>query len=83
MLPALFLFEWTKDQRFKELYLKNVEHLYEVWKYHEESGAWYWEYKQDERVIAFIGSGHGYFGNAFPLLKGGRSSLSRAKRAYS
>lgn len=70
MLPALFLFEETKQQRWLDLFLENVEYLFEVWKYDDASKAWYWEYRQGDKVIPFIGSGHGFFGNVFPLLKG-------------
>jgi lantibiotic modifying enzyme len=70
MLAAYFLHEATGEERWRELYRRNANHLMATWSRHDDPGCWYWIIDLYERKAPWVGAGHGFFGNAFALLKG-------------
>ena len=80
MLPALFLFERTGDARWRELYLRNAEHLFETLAHYDDFDVWMWTQRLYGEDVRLLGAGHGFAGNAFALLRGAEL-LSADQRA--
>ncbi len=80
MLPALFQFERTGEERWRELYVRNAEHLLRTLEYHADYDVWMWTQKLYGEVIRLTGAGHGFAGNMFSLLRGA-ALLSDEQRA--
>jgi putative hemolysin len=70
MLGALFMWEKTADMRWKTLFLDNVSALWESWFYDAEAGLWLWEQDMYGTQSRYIGAGHGWVGNLYPLWRG-------------
>lgn len=70
MLAALFLHEEAGEARWAELYRRNADHLLGQWERHDDPGCWYWMIDLYGNTRPWVGAGHGFFGNIFPLLKG-------------
>ena len=70
MLAAVHRHEATGGPRWAELFRRNADHLLATWSRHEEAGCWYWIHDLYGRRSPWVGAGHGFFGNAFALLKG-------------
>ena len=69
MLGASYMYEQTKNKKWLDLYLKNVTFL--LSSLHEVPHKNYSIWTQDlyGRKVEFIGAGHGFMGNVFPILK--------------
>lgn len=69
MLGASFMYEQTKNEKWKNLYLENVAFLLST--LHEVSDRNFSIWTQDlyGRKVQLIGAGHGFMGNVFPILK--------------
>jgi hypothetical protein len=80
MLPALFLFERTGDPRWRELFVRNAEHLLRTLEYHDDFDVWMWTQNLYGEIVRLLGAGHGFAGNVFPLLRGA-ALLSDEQRA--
>jgi hypothetical protein len=80
MLPALFLFERTGEERWRELFVRNAEHLLRTLEYHEDFDVWMWTQNLYGETVRLLGAGHGFAGNVFPLLRGA-ALLSDEQRA--
>ncbi len=78
MLGAWHMFEWTGEQRWRDLYLENVEHLWQRWLPSENAPCHLWTQDLYGRIVQLIGAGHGFAGNAYPLLRG--AALLTAER---
>ena len=70
MLAALQMHNWTREARWLELFKNNVNYLLEEWKADGPDEMWVWTQNLYGSVRQIVGAGHGFFGNAFPLLKG-------------
>ncbi len=70
MLPALFLFERTGEPRWRELYLRNAEHLIKTLEHHSDYDVWIWTQRLYGETVRLTGAGHGFAGNMFSLLRG-------------
>jgi hypothetical protein len=70
MLPALFLFERTGEQQWRDLYLRNVDHLMETWAYHEDRDVWLWTQELYGHTVRLLGAGHGFAGNVYSMARG-------------
>ncbi len=80
MLPALFLFERTGEDRWRELFVRNAEHLLRTFVYHDDFDVWMWTQDLYDERVRLLGAGHGFAGNVFALLRGA-AVLSDAQRA--
>jgi len=80
MLPALFLFERTGEERWRELFVRNAEHLLRTLEYHDDFDVWLWTQNLYGETVRLLGAGHGFAGNVFPLLRGA-ALLSDEQRA--
>jgi hypothetical protein len=80
MLPALFLFERTGEERWRELFVRNAEHLLRTLQYHDDFDVWLWTQNLYDERVRLTGAGHGFAGNVFPLLRGA-ALLSDEQRA--
>jgi lantibiotic modifying enzyme len=69
MLGASFMFEQTRDKKWSDLYLDNVNFMLQTWKENKEKGYFIWTQDLYGKIRNLIGAGHGFFGNIFPLLK--------------
>ena len=70
MVGALHMLKWTGDERWRQLYLRNVEHLWETWLPSEHAACDLWTQDLYGRIVQLIGAGHGFAGNAYALLRG-------------
>jgi lantibiotic modifying enzyme len=68
MIAALRMHEWTGDPAWAALFLENVEQLWRTWLPTEHGRIW----TQDlyGEICQLLGAGHGFAGNAYPLLEG-------------
>jgi hypothetical protein len=80
MLPALFLFERTGEDRWRELFVRNAAYLLRTLEYHADFDVWLWTQNLYDEVVRLTGAGHGFAGNMFPLLRGA-ALLSASQRA--
>lgn len=70
MLVALFLYERTGEERWRELYLRNAEHLLRTLEYHADFDVWMWTQNLYGETVRLTGAAHGFAGNVFALLRG-------------
>lgn len=80
MLPALFLYERTGEARWRELYVRNAEHLLRTFEYYADYDVWLWTQKLYGEMVRLTGAAHGFAGNVFSLLRGA-ALLSDEQRA--
>jgi hypothetical protein len=64
MLGALAAFEKTGETRWRDLYVRNADALWDAWR--DEI----WTQDLYGHKVAYYGAGHGFAGNAYALLKG-------------
>ncbi len=72
MLVALFMYERTDDARWKELYLRSFEPLWEQWTYADEARCYLWSSSLYGVTEMRIGALHGFAANAYVMLRGRR-----------
>ncbi len=70
MVGAWHMLEWTGEQRWRELFLDNVEQLWKTWLPSEHAPCHLWTQDLYGSVVQLLGAGHGFAGNAYPLLRG-------------
>lgn len=70
MLAAWHLWEATGEQRWRDLFLENVEQLWQTWVFDQRVQCYLWTQDLYGRIVQYLGAGHGFVGNAFALLKG-------------
>ena len=70
MVAAWHLWEATREQRWRELFLANVEQLWQTWVFDSQAQCYLWTQDLYGKVVQYLGAGHGFVGNAFALLKG-------------
>lgn len=78
MMAAWHLWEATGEKRWRDLFLENVEQLWQTWVFDAQTQCHVWTQDLYGKVVQYLGAGHGFVGNAFPLLKG--ASLLDADR---
>ena len=81
MLGALHMLEWTRERRWHDLFLENVEQVWRTWLPSDDAPCHLWTQDLHGDVIQYLGAGHGFAGNAYPLLRG--ASLLAAERRES
>lgn len=70
MVGALHMLEWTGERRWEGLFLQNVEQLWRTWLPSENAPCHLWTQHLYGEIVQLIGAGHGFAGNAYPLLRG-------------
>lgn len=70
MVAAWHLWQATAQERWRRLFLDNVEQLWRTWLFDEKAGCHLWTQDLYGKVVQYFGAGHGFVGNAYPLLKG-------------
>jgi len=78
MVAAWHLWEATGEPRWRDLFLENVEQLWQTWLFDTKAQCHLWTQDMYGKVVQYLGAGHGFAGNAYPLLKG--ASLLDAPR---
>jgi len=79
MVAAWHLWEATREERWRELFLENVDQLWQTWTFDDAAQCHLWTQDLYGQVEQYFGAGHGFAGNAYPLLKGA-SLLDAARR---
>jgi hypothetical protein len=80
MVAAWHLWQATAEARWRTLFLDNVEQLWRTWLHDPASGHALWTQDMYGRITQYLGAGHGYAGNVYPLLKGA-ALLDAGRRA--
>jgi len=70
MVAAWHLWEATGQSRWRDLFLENVEQLWQTWAFDAQAQCHLWTQDLYGKVVQYLGAGHGFAGNAYPLLKG-------------
>ena len=70
MVAAWHLWEATNEARWRELFLDNVEQLWKTWVFDEKAQCHLWTQDMYGKVVQYLGAGHGFVGNVYPLLRG-------------
>jgi len=70
MVGALHMLGWTREERWRELYLENVEQLWRTWLPSKTAHCHLWTQDLYGRIEQLLGAGHGFAGNAYALLRG-------------
>lgn len=78
MLGAWHMYKWTGEQRWRELFLANVEQLWRTWLPSPHLACHLWTQELSGNVMQLLGAGHGFAGNVYPLLRG--AALLTAQR---
>jgi lantibiotic modifying enzyme len=70
MVAAWHLWEATGDDRWRELFLENVEQLWQTWRFNAQAQCHVWTQDMYGKVVQYLGAGHGFAGNSYALLRG-------------
>jgi len=70
MLAALILWERTQHVDWQALFVDSVKAIWSSWFQDESTGAWLWEQDMYGRLARYVGAGHGWAGNLYPLWRG-------------
>jgi len=69
MLGASYMYDWTKDKKWADLFIKNSDFLIKTLKESIKENEIIWIQDLYGKKIKYIGAGHGYYGNVFGILK--------------
>jgi lanthionine synthetase-like protein len=69
MVAALHMLEWTGDGGWRSVLLANVDDIWGAWHRSPHVPAYLWTQDLYGHVVQLIGAGHGFVGNAYPLLR--------------
>ena len=70
MLAALFIYESTGNQCWKDVYLRSVEQLLREWKRKAERNCHVWTQDLYGRSSIYLGAVHGFAANIYSIIKG-------------
>jgi hypothetical protein len=70
MVGAWHMHQWTREPRWQDLFLANVEQLWRTWLPSEHAPCHLWTQDLYGSVVQLLGAGHGFAGNAYALLQG-------------
>lgn len=70
MLAALFMYEWTGQDRWADLFRSSAEILWQSLEESEDASCRLWTQKLYGRQLRFLGAVHGFASNVFPIIKG-------------
>jgi hypothetical protein len=84
MVAAWHLWQATAEERWRDLFLDNVEQLWRTWLFDEPAQCHLWTQDMYGKVVQYLGAGHGFAGNVYPLLCGAALlDASRRETLYS
>jgi hypothetical protein len=68
---ASFMWEWTHEQRWHDAFLRKIKELWSRWEFRAEQNCFLWTQRlyQPEQPQIFLGSVHGFSGNACVLMR--------------
>lgn len=69
MIAASYMYDWTKEDRWADLYQANARFLIDELKSALSRDEIMWTQDMYGKKCCYVGAGHGYFGNVFGLLK--------------
>lgn len=69
MVGAWHLHGWTGDERWRRLFLDNVEQLWRTWQPSAYADCHLWTQDLYGSIVQLLGAGHGFAGNVYPLLR--------------
>ena len=70
MIAALFLHEATSEARWADLFRASADALWASWFHDEATDTWLWEQDLYGQRVRYLGAGHGWAGNLYPLWRG-------------
>jgi Lanthionine synthetase C-like protein len=70
MVAAWHLWQATGQARWRDLFLDNVEQVWRTWIFDEPAQCQLWTQDMYGKTVQYLGAGHGFAGNVYPLLKG-------------
>jgi Lanthionine synthetase C-like protein len=70
MVAAWHLWVATREPRWRTLFLANAEQLWRTWLFDGSAQCHLWTQDMYGKVVQYLGAGHGFAGNVYPLLKG-------------
>lgn len=70
MVGALHMLEWTGERRWHDLFVENADYLWRTWLPSGHAPCHLWTQDLYGEVVQLLGAGHGFAGNAYPLLRG-------------
>ncbi|SRR6266850_7992097 len=70
MLAALFMYEWTRHERWKDVYRKNLRQILAEWEKNAEHGCYVWIQDLYGQSSIYLGAVHGFAANIFSIVKG-------------
>ena len=70
MVAAWHLWESTREERWRKLFMANVEQLWRTWERVPNGDFHLWTQDLYGHVVQLLGAGHGFAGNVYPLLRG-------------
>ncbi len=70
MLAALFMHQRTSESRWRDLYLRHFDALWNQWEYDEEVGCHLWMAELYGVREQRLGALHGFMANALPIIAG-------------
>jgi len=86
LVAALHMLDATGDIRWRELFRRGIGILWEDMEtaQHSAGGAPVWLWTQDlyGRRVRYLGAGHGFAGNVYPVLRGARWLDASVVRAF-
>jgi hypothetical protein len=70
MLAALFMHERTGEPRWRDLFLRNFDALWDQWRYDSNLGCHLWTHDLYGVTEKRLGAIHGLAGTVFPMIRG-------------
>ena len=82
LLAALHMAEATGDARWAEVLERGARILWEQMDFDDVLGAWVWHQDLYVETRCFVGAGHGFAGNIYPILRGSAFLPNSLVQAY-
>jgi lanthionine synthetase-like protein len=70
MVAAWQMLQWTGERRWHDLFLSNVEQLWQTWLPSQNVRCHLWTQDLYGSIVQLLGPAHGFAGNVYPLLRG-------------
>jgi lantibiotic modifying enzyme len=70
MGAAWHMWRATGEARWRELFLANADEVWRTWVFDDKARCHLWTQDMYGKVVQYLGAGHGFAGNVYPLLKG-------------
>jgi hypothetical protein len=80
MVAAWHLWKTTGADRWRDLFLENIDQLWRTWHFDAKAQCHLWTQDLYGEVMQYLGAAHGFVGNVYPLLRGA-SLLDAGRRA--